>query len=203
MATKTSLAFSRPNGFRSTRMRCLLGMVIVIRSISGHALEGRRAHRVERLLHGETLMLGESFEQGAANSRMRLVPVDTCIRVNPSSREHRGHDPIGGVLKRRVPVAEETAEGRSGRLEQEQIVDARHHAQSAARAVDSARTRLAGLAGRMRADARGRPRRCARVAVRRSGRSPFRREDDCSRKWPASTAPKSSIDSSGCSLASA
>ena len=53
--------------------------------------------------------------------------------VEPVGLEHRGQDPIGGVSERRVPVAQEPAKGRVGRLEQEQVVEARLDAQAASR----------------------------------------------------------------------
>ena len=66
--------------------------------------------------------------------------------VEPVGLEHRGQDPVGGVRKRRVAIAQEPAKGRVGRLEQEQIVEARLDAQAAPRAHDGAGSRLASLA---------------------------------------------------------
>ncbi len=106
-------------------------------------VESRRAHRVQRMLHGQALMQGKRFDQRRANRLACDVPVNFPICIEPVGFHHRGHDSVGGILERGIAIAKEAAKSRCSRLEQKQFVNARLHAQSGAGAMDDGCPQLA------------------------------------------------------------
>ena len=109
---------------------------------------------------------------GLANFRCARFQSAGTAGIEPVGLEDRGQDPIGGVGQRRVAIAEEAAEGRIGRFQQEQLVDARLDAQAAAPAPNRGRSRFVPSGRKKREDGRGRRLESARAAARRCAPSP-------------------------------
>ncbi len=109
----------------------------------GTRIERGRAHGVERLLHGETLVGGKCLEQGLASAGVGLIPMGVVAIVEPVGPEHRGQDPVGRVTECRVPVPQEPAKRRVVRFEQEQLVETGLNAQARPIRAHGAGSRLA------------------------------------------------------------
>jgi hypothetical protein len=83
--------------------------------------EDRFGHRVERVLYGETLVLGEGLEQRLPDALPDDAERQAVIVVAPGCAQRRRQDPVVGLPKRRVLVAEKSAEGRMAALQHQQI----------------------------------------------------------------------------------
>jgi hypothetical protein len=83
------------------------------------------AHAVERELDRRAVAIAEGVEQRVADGGPRRLELPGALGVLPARRDDRGQDPIVGLRQGRVLVADEALPARGGRLEDEQVVDAR------------------------------------------------------------------------------
>ena len=117
-------------------------------------LEDGPAHLPQRLLQRQRVHVGEPLDEGLPNGRMRRAPVlikagliDAALidAVPPPARhERRRQHPIVGLGQRRVLVVHEAGELRSGRLQQDEVLQARHD--PGVRPDDGHRGRTHGIA---------------------------------------------------------
>jgi hypothetical protein len=87
--------------------------------------EHRRAHLPQALLECAAVYGRELFDQHPADAGVDRVPVGVRTEMTPASGQRRGQHPVVGLRQRRVPVAQESGELRSRRLEQDEIPHAR------------------------------------------------------------------------------
>ena len=72
-------------------------------------LEDRPGHDPDRRLDGRAVVVGKDLEQGGADRGERRIEVEIGRPVAPDRRDLRGHQPVVGLLQRRVPIAREAA----------------------------------------------------------------------------------------------
>src|SRR5918992_6376023 len=90
----------------------------------GVRLEHRLAHAVQRELDRGAVVVCENVEEAVAHSLPCGLVVTAPVAVLPARRDRRSEDAVVGLGERGEAVAVEALEGRAGRAQYEQVLDA-------------------------------------------------------------------------------